>query len=273
MKKGLQILVACAVLALAIAQVQAQTNIDYWVQTLNISLTGATNGYLITNGIVAKVKTSPAKITARDLINALNQKPVFRITTTVVTNTVVETNIVHGTNFYITNTTVMAIPVYTAVSNPVYSAGAKLLFKTQLGTNNTAPLIVIRDGSGPSDYVISNYFQMQTVGFNGLNQEVVTSGKFDIVHDVEDIITSSIREYRFNENGLASFPPTNSYFEVQGITTEHRSALIENNVAIDEGASRSLSSTVAGTGQIHDPNGFAVIRGTISAGNGKHEVE
>src|SRR2546421_6675866 len=103
-----------ALITTAASRIEAQTNLDYWVENLNVSLSGATNGILVTNGIVARVKTAPVRLASKDLITALNNKPTFRLTTVVITNVVIETNIVHATNVFITNTTIQAVQVYTA---------------------------------------------------------------------------------------------------------------------------------------------------------------
>jgi hypothetical protein len=272
-KRILKLALPLILLAAAVPEVKAQTNIDYWVQSLSLALTGSTNAGLVTNGIVARTKAGTVKFSAKELINALNHKPAYRLTSEIVTNTFVETNVVHKTNVYLTNTVVAAVPVFTLVTNPVYSTSAKLILKTQLGTNDSPPLVIIRDGLLPTDFVIADYFQIRSISFDNRPLDLTVSGKFDIVHDIEDVTRSSIKGFTFNSNSATNFPPTGTYFDVQGFTTEQSSALIENGQLIDRSVSRSASSSVAGTGQLGTPANFMVLRGTISLGRGKHEIE
>jgi hypothetical protein len=171
---------------------------------------------------------------------------------------------------YVTNEVVTLTPVYHEVTDPVYSPGARLLVKTPLDSVDLGVLTVIRDGA--ADYVINDYFQMRTISFDGRTPDYVTTGKFDIVHDLVDVITSGIKGFTFNANGSTNVPPSGTYFDVQGFNTDRESGLVEGGSIIARSVSRASSTTVAGTGQVGVTNGFAVLHGTISATRGKHET-
>ncbi len=258
-------------LGLISASAQTNTNLDLWAQNLNLALTAITNGVPVTNGIIAKTRTSAVRIGSKDIIGALNNKPVQAIAKMITNFTVVVTNHVPGPDILVTNTVTEAVPAFATVVPPAFSPSARLLLLDVLGTNGFGPLPVIRDGQPPADYAITNYFQVRNVSFDGRTNAAVVTGRFDVFHNLEAVTETSVKEFLFNPNGFTNAPPT-VYFDVQGLATERRSGLTQRTNVIDRGVSKGLSVNVAGTGQIGSTNGFAIVRGTVTANGGKHEV-
>src|SRR4051812_43175307 len=100
MKRIYTLLAACALISLPTSRTEAQTNLQFWVQSLNVGLSGSIEGVPVTNGIVARVKANPVKISSREVIAALNGKPASVITVAIETNVFVITNVVHHTNVF-----------------------------------------------------------------------------------------------------------------------------------------------------------------------------
>src|SRR5438105_135541 len=132
MKRMMKGFPVCAGLAAGIPAAKAQTNLEYWAEQLNISLTGLTNGVPQTNGIVASLRAGALRISSKEIIQALQNKPVFAISKGI------------ATNFFTTN----AFPIFTS-TNAAYSSAAKLMLLQPLGTNDLSSLLVIRDQQPP----------------------------------------------------------------------------------------------------------------------------
>ena len=83
--------------------------------------------------------------------------------------------------------------------------------------------------------------------------------------------TASIRRFVFNSGTFTTNLPWATFFDVQGLTTEHDADLIEARVVVDGSLPRTALSTVAGTGLIGTNTAFGVVRGTITLGRGRFE--
>jgi hypothetical protein len=270
---AISLVIISLILSPSNAQTFGTTNFDFWVQNFNLTLTGYGNGTPVTNGIVARVQPAQTRISSSDIINALKYQTVYTLGKALATNVTIVTNVVSKTNVYTTNVVVEAVQVPTYYSNVVYSSSAKLLIKDRIDTNGLPSLLVIRDGVPSVDYVINDYFQIRPISFDGRSQNFVFSGKVDIVHDLVDGTNFRIRGFTFNSKGLTNTPPQDSFFDVSGFATDRVGSLTEKGVIIGTRITLSSSTPVAGTGQLAGTNNFAVLRGTISTGQGKHEVQ
>jgi hypothetical protein len=266
--------------AVAKGQTNVQTNLDYWVQNLNFDLASSTNGILVTNGIIARIKTGTVRISSKELIKLLYHKPVLALGKGLATNVVVTTNGPNHAPVYTTNVFITGQVVLTPVTNAAYSATARLVLEEPF-TNNAPLLITIRDGKPPVDFAITNYVQMQTISFDGRAGAAVTNGKFDLAHKLVAATDSFIQSFVFDSNGFSNpgpvnptnTPPAPLHFEVQGLAGEQRISLIENGIVVDNEVRRGLAATVAGTGQMANTAEFMVIKGKIGTTGGKHEVK
>src|SRR5262245_58462125 len=68
-----------ACLIMATVSAKGQNTLEYWVQKLDINLTGYGSGVPSTNGVVAGVKPTTVTLSSKELIGMLNNKPVFAI--------------------------------------------------------------------------------------------------------------------------------------------------------------------------------------------------
>src|SRR5262245_39134235 len=99
--RGLAIIGAC--LFMTKVSGTGQT-LEYWVQKLDINLTGYGSGVPSTNGVVAGVKPRTVTLSSKELIQMLNSKPVFAISKGFTNFTVIVTNREPGPDILITNT-------------------------------------------------------------------------------------------------------------------------------------------------------------------------
>ena len=256
MKHMIKAVLLCAGLAAGIPQAKAQTNLEYWTEQLNISLTGLTNGVPQTNGIVARVRAVSIRITSKEIIQALQNKPVFAISKGI------------ATNFFATN----AFPILTS-TNAAYSSAAKLMLLQPLGTNDLSSLLVIRDQQPPVDYEVSAYFHLGKESFDGRANNLVSQGRLDLVHDLAMTVDYGIERMVFDDNAVSASPPPGTYFDVQGFTREQQFSLTRGDQVLGHHLTKAAATQVAGTGQVGSAEGFTVLRGTIALSGGRHEFK
>jgi len=266
--KGLALI--CAWLAVVAVPAEAQTSLDYWVQKLDVSLTGLAKGTASTNGVVAGIKPAAVILSSKEIIQALNNKPVFAVTKGFTNFTVIETNHVPGPDTYTTNTVSYAVPSFREVT-AVFSPASKLLVLQPLGTNSLDSLLVIRDPQSAVDFEVSRYFQFGPSTFDGRSNGVVTQGRFDVAHDLVSATEFSNQRLAFDDNAFAATPPSGTHFEVQGFGQDQQFSLVRNGQIIGHQVRRLATIAVAGTGQVRDTNEFVVLRGTVRINGGKQE--
>jgi hypothetical protein len=272
-KTTLRIAALCALLAIGVGGASAQTNLEYWTHDLKIALMGRTSAAPRTNGIIVRANADTVKISSREIIQALANKPVLAISKGFTNFTVVVTNLANKTNSFATNNVVKAVPVFTPATIASYSPKAKLLLLEPLGANSLSPLVVIRDGDPSVDYNIADYLQFGRVSFDGRANDVVTAGRFELAHDLVSVTDYGVYRLVFDAAGLKVWPPSGTYFDVQGFATGHRSSLVEKGQVIDNSIIKSAVAKVAGTGQLANTNGFAVLNGVIMINGGKHQTQ
>jgi hypothetical protein len=242
--------VVCALLAGCFSAAEAQTNLEYWSEEVNINLTGLTNGIPRTNGLVATVAASAGRISSKDIIRALQNKTVQAITKQ-------------------TNDSVAAFPLFTP-TNTAFSSAAKLLFLQPAGTNGLGPLLVIRDQQPPVDFDVGAYFSFSKVSFDGRSDPLIIQGRFDRDHDLAAAVNHGIERVVFDADGFSG-TPIETYFDVQGLVREQETSLTKGSQILSHHLIRATVAQVAGTGQINGTNGFAIFQGTISFSGGRHE--
>jgi hypothetical protein len=268
--KGIALLGAWLVLLAVPAG--AQTNLEYWVQKLDINLIGLAKGTTSTNGVVAGVKPTAVTLSSKEIIQALNGKPVFAVTKGFTNFTVIVTNHVPGPDTYTTNTVSYAVPAFREVTQG-FSPGSKLLVLEPLSTNGLDTLLVVRDPLSTVDFEVGRYFQFGPASFDGRTNSVVTQGRFDIAHDLVSATEFSNQRLAFDDNAFAAAPATGTHFEVQGFSQDQQFSLIKNGQIIGHQVRRLATIAVAGTGQVRDTNGFVVLRGTIRISGGRQETK
>jgi len=229
------------------------------------------NGVAGTNGIVAGVKPASVTLSSKDIIQLLNNKPVFAISKGFTNFTVIVTNHVSGPDTFTTNTITYAVPAFREITLN-FSADSKLLLLQPLGTNNLDTLLVIRDPRSTPDFEVSRYFQRGPWNFDGRTNGVVTEGRFDIVHNLVSATEFSNQRLAFDDNAFTAAPPAGTHFEVQGFGQDRQFSLIEHGQIIGHRVRRLATIAVAGTGQVGGTNGFVVLRGNIRISGGRHET-
>jgi len=267
---GLSFLILAALFPAAQAQTNVtQTNLDYWVQELKLSLTATTNGPSTTNGIIAHTTTRAVRFDTQALLQAINGKTVMALNKALTNFSVVAPSHTGA----VTNQYTLA---YFALAPAAFtnSTGAKIVILGPLGSKNSAPIVAVRPNPAVAAYYsIDDYLRISPVAFDArTNETALTAGRIDISHDLVSTRATSIRRFIFNSNTATNTPPTGAYFDVQGFTTELESSLIEKGQVIDVSVSRGAVSSVAGSGQFAT-NSFSVLRGTIALSGGKHEVQ
>jgi hypothetical protein len=153
-----------------------------------------------------------------------------------------------------------------------YSKAAKLLLMQGLGTNHDAIFVVIRDGRPPVNYDVSEYFSITARGFPPATETTVaTTNNFDLDTGQETSTSVLVNEFSFDDAPETPDAPDRVAFTVDGFTTQQKAPVTARGQVIDPGATRSLNSTVAGTGVI--TNTLAVLKGSIIANGARHELK
>ncbi len=269
----------CGALALTAASALSQTkvvqaNLDYWVSPLTFSLSLEESAGTVTNGLVGNVKATTVRWVSKDFIGLFTGKTLPLLGRQMATNSIVITD----KSSSVTNEVIGVYPTFNSVTNVVFSRRAQLLVKQPLGTNvlsqfgtNSPTLVVIRDGG--KDYSISDFFQTSLVSFDGRLNNTIASGQLDLTHHLSAISVNSVRRFILDANAFAVWPPTGTYFDVQGYATDMHSSITLKSAIVVGDFVRSSTANVAGTGQFGTTNSFALIRGSISWTGGKRELE
>ena len=261
------VLLAGAVSAARAQTTVIQTNLDCWVQELDLSLTALTNGVPVTNGIIAHLATGTTFLDAQALLRAINGKNVLAVGKALTNFTTVHQ---HITNHYS-----LAYPTFTPATF-TNNAAARIVLLSPLGAEDFTPIIAVCPSPKFPQmyYSLEDYLQIATVAFDGrTNGGTVTSGRLDIAHGLASTSINSIRRFTFNSNTFTDAPPTGTFFDVQGFATEQESDLVEHGLVVNGAVSTGMVSSVAGTGQVSGAAFFGVVRGTITLTNGKHVVQ
>jgi hypothetical protein len=235
--------------------VLVSTNVDYLTLNLNIALTAATNGTPDTNGSIVSSKSGTLRINSGSIIDLLSGRRSFPLG-----------KIVNGQG----NT----VPHRGPAVRTNYSNAARLLLMQGLGTNHGSIFVVIRDGRQPVDYDVSEYFSFNTRGFSPATDDTVAStNHFDLETGEEISTRILVNEFSFDDTPANPNAPDRFAFTVDGFTTEQTAPVSFRGPLgiplIDPGATRFLTSTVAGTGII--TNTLAVLKGSIVANRARHE--
>ena len=249
----------------------AQSTLDYWVQKLDINLTGYGSGVPSTNGVVAGVKPTTVTLSSQELLQMLNNKPVFAISKGFTNYTVLVTNRQPGPDIITTNTVTYAVPLFRPTTGG-FSSRSKLLIFQPLVNSNLNSMVVIRDPQSATDFDVSRYFQFGPSNFDARTNGVVTQGRFDIVHDLVSTTEFSNQRFTFDDTGFTTVPPTGTHLEVQGFWQDKHFSLIENGQVLGNKVRRLATAVAAGTGQVGGTNGFVVLRGNIRISGGRREV-
>lgn len=260
-------LLAAAPAAVSAQTTTVQTNVDYWVREMSFHLTIVTNGPTATNGIIAELSAPSTPISSQAILQAINGSEVLAIGKALTNYTTV--------SHHVTNQVTAAYLTYTPVTF-LNSPRAIIEVVTPLAGQSFAPFIVVcPDPSLPQAiYSIDNYLQMSTASFNGAGTNAVaTSGRLDTSHGLAVTSSASVREFIFNSNDFGDYPPSGTYFDVQGFTTEQSHDVIQDGVVLGGSVPQNAASLVAGTGQLNGTAGFGVLRGTITLGTGRHEFQ
>jgi hypothetical protein len=250
------------------------SDIFLWAQDLKFSLSGSTQGDFSTNGIIARTRGVPLRITSRDIVDSLSNQSAYlleRASRDVVAS-VTTNNVPDAPDIVVTNYVSVAYLVSGAAPVvPSYSAQARLMLLEPLGVASqlAAPMVVVRDGNPPVDFVVDQYFELANVFPVAEADFAVVTGKFDVLHELASVTRSAITAYAFSAPEGGATPIT---FNVGGYTTERVQAVILTNTAIDSGAVKSLNAAVAGTGNVGASSPFCVLRGSVSGQGGKLEI-
>src|SRR5689334_12583734 len=161
--RGLAFIGTCVLMAIVSAK--AQSTLDYWVQKLDINLTGYGSGVPSTNGVVAGVKPTTVTLASKDLIQMLNHKPVFAISKGITNYTVLVTNRQPGPDLILTNTVTYAVPLFRQTPGS-FSSSSKLLLFEPLTNANLSSMVVVRDPASSTDFDVSRYFQFSPSNFD-----------------------------------------------------------------------------------------------------------
>jgi len=253
------------------ASVSIGQTLEYWVQKLDINLTGYASGVPSTNGVVAGVKPTMVTLSSKELIQMLNNKPVFALSKGFTNFTVVVTNRQPGPDVFITNTVTYAVPLFRPTPGS-FSSQSKLLIFQPLTNANLSSMVVIRDPQSTTDFDVSRYFQFSASNFDARTNGVVTQGRFDIVHDLVSATEFSNQRVAFDDTGFTTEPPTGTHLDVQGFSEDKQFSLIQNGQVLGNKVRRLATISAAGTGQVGGTNGFVVLRGNIRISGGKREV-
>jgi hypothetical protein len=239
------------VASLTTALAQTSTNVDYLTLNLNITLTATTNGTPDTNGSIVSSKSGTMRITSASIIDLLSGRRSFPLG-----------KIVDGDG--------NIRPHLGAAVMTNYSNAARLLLMQGLGTNHDSVFVVVRDVRPPVNYDVSEYFTINTRGFPPATDTTVAStNNVDLDTTEETSTRVSVTEFSFDDTPEASDAPDRFAFTVDGFTTEQKAPVSFRGAVIDPGATRMLTSTVAGTGII--TNTLAVLKGSIIANGPRHE--
>jgi len=263
--RGLFLIGACVVAATA----SAQSTLEYWVQKLDVNLTGYASGVPSTNGVVAGVKPTAMTLSSKELIQMLNNKTVFAISKGFTNFTVLVTNRQPGPDVVVTNTVSYAVPLFRQTVGS-FSSSSKLLLFEPLVNTNLSSMVVVRDSL--TDYDVSRYFQFAPSNFDARTNGVVTQGRFDIAHDLVSATEFSNQRFAFDDTGFTTAPPTGTHLEVQGFWQDKQFSLIENGKVLGNKVRRLATMSAAGTGQVGGTNGFVVLHGNIRISGGRREV-
>jgi hypothetical protein len=268
-------LFSCLLLSAGCAFADTATNLYCWVRPLNISLTGWTNGPLHPHpAILASTKAGNVRVSNQDLVASLSGKPVRTLEKTSTNWFTITTN--RNPNpipdEYITNYFQRA---YLAPGSTVYvnfSADARLILVESLSVNSLGPIPVIRDGVPSADYAVTDYLAVQNVSFDNEPQAaIVRSAKYDTLHGLVDSTETAIKSFVFDDKTPGQ--TLHADFAVQGLASEQVSSVIRANVVLGERADRRMSASVAGIGHVGSGNTFTVLRGMVTAGEGKLETK
>ncbi len=276
MKTSLGIPAALAFFALTVWPASADTNLEIhcMVRPLNLSLTAWSGGQFHTNGILAFTKSESMRLSGQDLIESLNGKPVYTLAKAVTNWITIKTN--RNPNpipdEYITNHFQRSYLVNGPAVTASFSSAARLLLVESLGVNSPGPIPVIRDGVTPTDYSISDYFSVRNVGVSpSAPSAVVKSARYDTLHGLVDSTEATVKSYVFDDQSTGS--SGHIFFDLQGLASEHVASVTRTNTVLGARAGGRLSANVSGVGQLGATNEFNIIRGTVTAGDGKLEVK
>jgi hypothetical protein len=254
----------------------ADTNLVVYCQTrpFNLSISGWTNGPINHDGILSFTRSREVRLSNQGLIETLNGKPVYTLAKALTNWITIKTN--HNPNpipdDYVTNHFQQAYLVRGPAVPANFSSGARLFLLEPLGVNSPGPIPIVRDGSPPIDYSIADYFLMRNVGFEQIDQSVVIrSAKYDNLHELVDSTEASIKSFVFDDQS-----PTlagHVSFDLQGLASERVASIIRTNALVATRAGRQMSASVSGLGFVGSTNNLAVLRGAVTAGDGKLEFK
>jgi hypothetical protein len=267
---------SCLLLLITIGRAFADTNTDVYCQVrpLNLSLTSWANGPLHTNGILAFTEAGEVRVSSQDLIKALTGKPVYTLEkalTNWVTLTII-TNPKPIPDEIVTNYFQRAYLVQGPTVFGDFSPKARLFLLEPLSVNSSGVIPIIRDGTSPVDYSISDYFAVENVSFaNTPPDAVIRSAKYDTLHGLVDSTEAAIKSFVFDDQTQGQ--ALHKAFQVQGLASEHIATMTFTNALSGAPAGRKMSANVSGIGMVGASNTFTVLRGAVTAGEGKLELK
>lgn len=239
------------------------TVLDFWVQQLDVSLLAVTSGLSLTNGSIVDLTNDTTRLNVQSLLRAIDGKTVLAIGRPL-------------TNFT-TAKQLAAQPLNVAYTLTFTNTpDAKLVLLVPLSEEEFRPFVAVCLGpKAPGTYYsIDDYLRISTVAFDArTTNATLSSGRLNEAKGSASLTTTSIRRFTFNSNTFADAPPTGTCFDVQGLTTERDSDLVERGRITASSVARGAISSVAGTGQIGSTNAFSILRGTIILSNGRHMVQ